>query len=294
MSEEQPAANLAEGGDVAPIEEPQVVNLDAPQAPEAEAETPAGGDLDPTDDLDTLIEAEQAAETEDVEVEYEGETFKLPPKLKDALLREADYRKKTMEVAEQRRSLEQRSELVRFGEEIREEHATLVSLDRRISQLKAADISGWTQEQVDQATQRLALLEQESMVVGGSVAQKQQQMAEREKAETAKLRETAIAEAGKSIRNFSDQRRVELEAVAVELGVSKEDAESITDASAYKILHLADIGKKYLARQSKAAQMKAAQAGNSTERVGGMADGGKAADEMSMAEYIAARNAGKI
>lgn len=294
MIDEQPAATPAEGGDVATVEEPQVVNLDAPQTPNAEAETPAGGDLTETDDLDALLDAEQAAETEEVEVEYEGKAYKLPPELKGALLRDVDYRKKTMDLAETRKTVERRELFIQAGEIIRDDHANLAALDRQIKSLENADISGWSQEQIVEGQRHLELLKREAGVAFNEIERKVGAYTEAEKAETAKLRTEAIAEAAKIVPKFNDERRVELEQLGVELGISKEDVESITDANAYKVLHYADIGMKFAKRQSQAAKMKTAQAGNPSARVGGNADAGKPPEAMSMSEYIAARSTGKI
>jgi len=41
-----------------------------------------------------------------VEVVYDGKSYQLPPELKDALLRQADYTRKTQEVAQTRKALE--------------------------------------------------------------------------------------------------------------------------------------------------------------------------------------------
>src|SRR5712671_4095938 len=56
---------------------------------------------------DTILPDDQEARGPDtVEVEYDGKTYQLPPELKDALLRQADYTRKTQEVAQNRKALE--------------------------------------------------------------------------------------------------------------------------------------------------------------------------------------------
>lgn len=74
---EEPAAE--------PTEEPAEIPAEASETP---AELPASAELD-------LIDTE-----------YEGKTYKVPKEIKDALLRQSDYTKKTMEVAEQRKAIE--------------------------------------------------------------------------------------------------------------------------------------------------------------------------------------------
>lgn len=60
------------------------------------------------------------------EVEYEGETYQVPPKLKEAIIRQSDYTKKTQEVADQRRTLEvlqQESHMARLQEQFQKDTA---------------------------------------------------------------------------------------------------------------------------------------------------------------------------
>lgn len=79
-----------------------------PPEDEPEAEVEDVGDDEPED----VEEAADEESPEDlVEVEYEGEIIEAPRKIADALLRQADYTRKTQEVAEQRKAVE-----VRLGE----------------------------------------------------------------------------------------------------------------------------------------------------------------------------------
>src|SRR5690349_6465638 len=57
---------------------------------------------------DILLQDDQieSGAPEEVEVEYEGKTYCLPVELKDALLRQADYTRKTQDVAKARKALE--------------------------------------------------------------------------------------------------------------------------------------------------------------------------------------------
>jgi len=55
---------------------------------------------------DTALLDNQTDAPDEVEVEYEGKTYCLPPELRDALLRQADYTRKTQEVAKARKALE--------------------------------------------------------------------------------------------------------------------------------------------------------------------------------------------
>lgn len=94
-----------------------------------EPETPEVEDLpeeDATEELETEIEddAEEQSEDEEsddediepelIEVEYEGKTYRVAPELRDSIMRQADYTRKTQEVAEQRKAIE--ATLAKFEE----------------------------------------------------------------------------------------------------------------------------------------------------------------------------------
>lgn len=297
MDLEQPAANPAEGDVAAPIQEPEVVNLDAQQAPEAEANTPAVGSDEDLVKLG-LGDPENAPEPQIIEVEVDGKKIKVSEDGKDFLLRQADYTKKTTEVARERETVQAekaRIEQIRYVQEaVINSQATLRALDMQIEQLANTPIGGLPQEQVNAMQARLLQLQAQRQEVNADVDAIAQIENQRLSEEYGKQREEALSEAAKIIPNFADKRRVELETLAVDLGIPKEDVEATADPAAYRILHLADIGKKFLERQQNAEKIQSAQAGNPTARLEGMADGGKRPEEMTMAEYAAARKAGKI
>ena len=84
------------------------------------ADEPAESESDPevssseevaTEDPD---EGQPEVVDDSVEVEYEGEKLKVPAKVKDALLRQADYTRKTQEVAETRKAIEAERQAMQF------------------------------------------------------------------------------------------------------------------------------------------------------------------------------------
>ena len=105
-----------------------VTNLVAQEAPEVEAlpeaereeqdspetEPELDDDGNPIEGPDGQADAE--LEPGLAEVEIDGKTYKLPPELKDGFLRQADYTRKTQELAEQRRRMEAEREAA--GEQV--------------------------------------------------------------------------------------------------------------------------------------------------------------------------------
>lgn len=71
------------------------------EAPQAESDQPEEGGDEPA----TEAAAEESSPDSE-EVEFEGDIYQVPSKLKEALLRESDYRRKTQEIARKREELD--------------------------------------------------------------------------------------------------------------------------------------------------------------------------------------------
>jgi len=290
------AANPADAGPVTLVDAVEAANA-GNQAAQTEANAPAGDGEDSIDALTKEALGETQATPEDlIEIEYEGEKQKLPPKWKDAFLREQDYRRKTMDLAENRKAFEaereQFQQTVTRSREEQQAYGKLLALDMRIQELERVDITGWSQQDINDAVANLNALKAQAGQIAGALQQHVTQRTQAESEQLAKLREATLSEAAARVPNFTEDRRKELEALAVSVGVDKRDAESITDPAAYELLHYADIGKKFIERQRKAAQMKSAQAGNPATMLGSAAGGNKAPEDMSMEEYAKWREAG--
>lgn len=277
----------------------------AAETPQAEAQAPAVGETETadtqTEESDALAELAGLANSEDEieEVEVDGKKIKVSKDGKEYLLREADYRRKTMETADLRRSLEAEREqakaLVNRSQEEFQAAVLLTSLDAQVKQYEAIDWPGWAQS--DPQGAQAARWEYDNIVrqrdqIGSALAQHQQHQAQTRSHEVAKQRQQAIEAAAREIPNFNDQRRTELETLAVKMGFPKELVEQISTPAEYKVLHLADVGQKFIESQRRKAQMARAQAGKPANEVGSGADAGKAPESMSEEEYMAWRKAG--
>lgn len=117
-----------------PDEQPQ------DEAPDEDNATPEG------DDAPSDSEPQDAAPAEDsADVEFEGKTYKVPAELKDALLRQSDYTRKTQEVAEARKALDNERQFLQVRDQVRaqltEEIGVVRSLDKQLSQYAQVDWS---------------------------------------------------------------------------------------------------------------------------------------------------------
>jgi hypothetical protein len=119
-----------------------------PEQPEAEA--PTEQQTAPQEEA-----PESEAQPEFQEIEYEGKTYQVPPEIKDAILRQSDYTRKTTEVSERQRALEQKelqhkafeSER-RFHETVKADINLIQEIDFQIKQWKSVDVTGMSSEEL--------------------------------------------------------------------------------------------------------------------------------------------------
>lgn len=291
--EENTAANPADGG------EATLDDIIAANPPEqSEATAPAEGGDGSIDDLvkEALGETDGATPEEDIEIEYEGTKAKVPPKLRDAFLRHQDYTRKTMEVAEARKAFEaERESFQALANQIDTDFSGVVqlaSLQQQIEQLSSTSINGWTEEQKQVGIARLAHLQNQARELQTAIQQRAAQRTEAEQAAFEQAREAGFREAAARIPNFTEERWQKLKADSVAAGLDPAALEAVSEPWEYETLHYADIGRKFVERQRKAALTKAAHAGTPATTLGGASGGGKPPERMTEAEFIAWRNAG--
>lgn len=294
----EPAANPADAGVVTPETETTPAST--------EANTPAGGE---GDDLDALTKAalgETDATPEFVEIEVDGRKYKvasaddqpLDPDVKPGILRDADYRKKTMTLSEEKKAFQQEREAMQARANLEGEAAlrarNLAALDaeiRELSQIPIASLKqqGWTDDQIRQAREELTQQARQRAELARQVEGDVAKLREADEGQFREAREKARKEAQLVNKALTPERIEKLEAFAVAEGIGEEDARTITDPVAYKLLHLAEIGKQFIERQTRAAQLKAAAQGAPATTLGGKAAGGMAPEQMGpdeMAKHL--------
>jgi hypothetical protein len=112
-----------------------------PETQETESEDAA--EEEAASDGEAETKAEDTPEDDGEEVEFDGELYKLPKKLKEAVLRQKDYTQKTQEVAEIRKRVEMREQYLEQAEKIQtvafEKAAEMKALDNQIAQYLQVD-----------------------------------------------------------------------------------------------------------------------------------------------------------
>ena len=219
------------------------------------------------DESSEAVESDESEITDDLDdVEYEGKQYKLPKELKDALLRQADYTRKTQEIAEQRRQIEQHAQQAQLAMQataaFQKEYAQLQNYDAQLEQLRAIDWNAAINED-PQTAMKLQVRFNELMRNRGEVAEKigriQQDVEQRRQATLAEAIQRGEAELKTSIPGWGDEMRRDIVKTAQGLGFSPDELSGITDPRMVKVLHKAYLYDKAQQKLQKATPSTAAK-----------------------------------
>lgn len=226
------------------------------ETPDSEVTAPAEAQEESNDtSIDTsLIESDSesqeteapAEEDDSEEVDYEGEKYKLPKKLKDALLRQQDYTQKTQAVAEQRRALEAQAQQVQQHAQLSQqyvaEYAEALALDKELARYANIDWNQLTDADPVQAMKldrQMRELQQRRNEVVSSVTQKQQAQAiEAQRIAQQRLNEgRAVLE--REIKGWTPETAKALSEFGKNQGFTDAELAQVNDPRTVKILHKA-------------------------------------------------------
>jgi hypothetical protein len=185
------------------------------------------------------------------EVEYEGEKYKVPKVLKDALLRQADYTKKTQSLAEQRKQFESQQAQFKQQSEIQQkyirDYAEVVAIDKQLEQYKGLDWQSLIDSDPVQAMKidkQFQMLREQREQAAGRIYQNQQQTALEQQQAIAKRIQEGQQLLEREIKGWSPDLAKTLRSHGTEYGFSDEEMGGIDDPRMVKVLHEA-----YLYRQ---------------------------------------------
>lgn len=174
------------------MEQPENQDSGVIESPESAENTAA--DVE-TDELPegAELENESTADPDEEEVEYEGEKYKVPAKLKDALLRQSDYTRKTQEVAEIRRQTEAEKQMIAQEREFIQHNlkdvATVTALDQQIAQYQGVNWDQLTESDPVQAMKlerQLRNLQSQREQAAAAVTQRQAHFVQMQQQEAAR------------------------------------------------------------------------------------------------------------
>jgi hypothetical protein len=193
---------------------------------------------------ESVTEAE-AQEEEEAEIDYEGDKYRVPPKLKDAFLRFQDYTQKTQEVAEQRKQTEQERAAFEQERQLAAQsyqrqqanlaaYSNLSALDRELEQYSKADWSSLSEQDPVEAQKlffRYNQLKDERSQLAGFISTSEQQATQEHFASLAKMAEQGRQQVAKEVTKS-----------AIELGLTEAELNQVYDPRHVKVLYYAKIG----------------------------------------------------
>ena len=212
---------------------------DVPQ--EAVVEEAQTDDEQPTDEAPAEDSEQEQPAADEEEVELDGEKLKLPKKVAEAVMRQQDYTRKTQEVAQQRRTVEDRAQYLDAREQILQstyqEAAELQATAKQLEQYAALDWNALIADDPQQAM-RLSLARQE---LQSKLTEKQRTVqtliANAEAARSqhlAKQQELGRVELQRRVGALSDTDRKRTYEQGVALGYTDQELSTIADP---RIMH---------------------------------------------------------
>ena len=205
-----------------------------------------------------LDENANDGEDESEEVDYEGKKYLLPKELKEALLRQSDYTRKTQEVAEARKSFEaqqqQFQQHLQLQQQTLQDHAHLMTIEQQLEQFNALDWNAVIENDPVQAMklqQQFNTLQNMRGQVATRIQQVQQEQLVRQQAELAKQIQSGQEVLAREIKGWSPELAKSLSAYGTNIGFSENDMASVIDPRQVKVLHKAYLYDQLIAKQAK-------------------------------------------
>ena len=249
---------------------------------------------------DALLEGELGEsdglepEPEMFELELDGEVHALPAALKGAFFRQADYTRKTQELAEHRRALEAEREAfareAATGRGASRDRLRLVALDEHLAEFEGVDWDAFAEED-PRAAQGLWARYQELADTRERLAYAVAHAEERDSLRAAREAADAMAATGAQLRDeiegWSPEVAAKLVDYAQAFGVTLEELAEAADPRLWKLLH-----KAWRADQASAGEAEASvrQVRPAVTVAGGGAGAAGVRDELGTKEWMRRRN----
>lgn len=221
-----------------------------PEQPEAEA---------PPEQQEEGQEAapESEAQPEFQEIEYEGKTYQVPTEIKDALLRQSDYTKKTTEVSERQRALEQKELQIkavenerRFHETVKADINAIQKIDFQIEQWKSVDVTGMSSEELWKISRQVDQLKDQRQQLSNGINGKWQGFQQEQQGLMQQARVKAEEYVTKAVKNWGPETQKALTEYGNSEGYTNEELSQLSyDARIVKTLWKAHQFDKLQAQQ---------------------------------------------
>jgi hypothetical protein len=198
------------------------------------------------------------------EVEHEGQKYKVPKALKPLLLMQADYTRKTQDLAEQRRVFE--TERQQVGQATHDElnaFAQATSIQQQLAAFQRVDWNAWNDQYPFEAQKAFMQFQQLKDAHQGALGQLQfarQQRLSMAQQETARRIEQGRQQLATEISGWNDDLKAKLIGFAAEYGFSRDELDDLeSDPRVAKVLHAAFQGRDATRKTQQAQRHLAAQ-----------------------------------
>ena len=279
-------------------------------APEVDAESYSD---DETPEAETEGAEDGQPEDDTEEVDWDGAKYRVPKPLKDALLRQADYTRKTQELAEQRRTVEQHftalTQQAELQQQTLEHRVNLRTVEQQLQQFQNTDWSAYSANYGAEATAAAMASWQQyrdaKAELEGAIAKTEtdfRQISERSTANAIAQAEQVLS---REIEGWSPQLVTTLAGYAAEnFGITPQELrdsvvnpDGTADPRTFKVLarlHAAETELAKLKAQTQKAQQAAKQASVTPAKAVGQRAGGYKPgldDSLPADEWLRRRNA---
>jgi len=268
-------------------------------AAEVEDAVPPAHDLEQGEDVadDGTRQTEQAVDADDdyEEIEEDGRKVRIPSWLKPRLMMQADYTRKTQELAEARRAFEaERATVQQASDAERSAEANLHLIDRQIASSQNVDWNAWHESDPFEAQKAFAqyqLLKDARVETLGYLGTLRHERTLQEQQDTVRRLEQGSAELARDIKDWSPTLAAKLlDFGQRHCGFSQEDLNGIDDPRVVKVLHAAFQWEEHQKKQRQAQRHAAAQTTRPAARVGGTSPKSGLDDRLSPEEWLRRRN----
>lgn len=182
-------------------------------------------------------EQPQEAASEDSgyeDVELDGEVYKVPPKLKEAVLRQSDYTKKTQELAEHRRTLATQVQAVQmqqaYQQETAEERSQLQAIQNQIGLFKDVKWHELDSDTMVRTKHQLDMLKEQAQELSNNLQQKAYGFQQRTEQLKAQFRAQRAESLQRLVPGWNQQSDIEATRAALEIGFTPEEITHNFDA----------------------------------------------------------------
>lgn len=274
-------------------------NLEA-EAPEVEAlpDTEVEAAAPELDEAGNPIEEPEAPEPDSdlIDMELDGKSYKLPAELKDKFLMQADYTRKTQELAATRQAVE--ATLQQANQVSQVEQAAMVAvgvIDTQLADYNDIDWDAW-ENQDPQSAQRAwrqyQTLKEHRQTAIGTYSQAQHQRTLMTQQESARQLEQGQRELAMKIPGWGQEKATALQSHAIEAyGFTPQDLATVADPRMIQVLHDAFQFRQAAKQQQTAKKVETQQAIKPAAKVTGGAAPTRSLDDRAGTDaWMKARN----